>query len=117
MRWTDGGPRWAQLTKFDAVRRFIDRLQARQVLVLAGNHDIPLFDLRQCFWMPYARLRRTFGDVQKPRIDALGPRAARCGLSIGRTLLIESAKARRARRVLSYAARATRPTSGDGQSF
>jgi 3',5'-cyclic AMP phosphodiesterase CpdA len=58
----------ARRAQFDAARRFIDRLAARHVLVLAGNHDIPLFDLPRRLLAPYSGFRRTFGDELEPRL-------------------------------------------------
>jgi 3',5'-cyclic AMP phosphodiesterase CpdA len=59
----------ARRSQFDAARRFIDSLRVPQVLVLAGNHDIPLFDLRKRLWAPYAGFRRMFGEALEPSID------------------------------------------------
>ena len=50
----------AQPEEFDAARRFFARLVAPTLLVLPGEHDLPLWDLPQRLLMPYVRLRRAF---------------------------------------------------------
>jgi 3',5'-cyclic AMP phosphodiesterase CpdA len=52
-------------SQFTAARAFTDRLNA-PLLALPGNHDIPLFDLRQRIFDPYARHRKAFGNVLEP---------------------------------------------------
>lgn len=66
----------ARRTQFDAARRFIERLQVPRVLVMAGNHDIPLFDLPRRVWAPYSGFRRTFGEALEPRIELAAMRVA-----------------------------------------
>ncbi len=53
----------ATRNQFAAARAFTDRLAAPLLLAIPGNHDIPLFDLRQRLFHPYARYRETFGNV------------------------------------------------------
>ena len=55
----------ARRAQFAAARAFMDRLGA-PVLAIAGNHDIPLFDLGQRFFHPYARYGHAFGDELEP---------------------------------------------------
>lgn len=55
----------AQRDQFAAARAFIDRL-AVPVLSIAGNHDIPLFNLVQRLFHPYARYCEAFGDDLEP---------------------------------------------------
>jgi len=55
----------ARTGQFRRARVFVDRLRAqtgRPVLVLPGNHDIPLFDLAHRLLTPFANYRATFGD-------------------------------------------------------
>lgn len=60
----------ARRAQFDAAQHFIARLGVGQVLVVAGNHDIPLFNLGQRLWAPYAGWRRAFGATLEPRLEA-----------------------------------------------
>jgi len=55
----------ARPTQFAAARAFIDRLGV-PLLSLAGNHDIPLFDLRQRLFHPYAHYSAAFGAELEP---------------------------------------------------
>jgi 3',5'-cyclic AMP phosphodiesterase CpdA len=66
----------ARRSQFDAARRFIERLAAAHVLVIAGNHDIPLFDLPRRLLAPYAGFRRAFGDELEPRLETPSLRIA-----------------------------------------
>lgn len=66
----------ARRSQFDAAQRFIERLAAAHVLVLAGNHDIPLFDLPSRLLTPYAGFRRAFGHELEPRLDTPSLRIA-----------------------------------------
>ena len=66
----------ARRSQFDAAQRFIERLAAAHVLVLAGNHDIPLFDLPRRLLTPYAGFRRAFGEELEPRLDTPSLRIA-----------------------------------------
>lgn len=58
----------ARRTQFDAAARFIGRLAAAQVLVIAGNHDIPLFNLPQRLLAPLRGHARAFGAELEPRL-------------------------------------------------
>ncbi len=58
----------ARRAQFDAAADFIGRLAATQVLVVAGNHDIPLFDLPRRLFAPYAGYGRAFGADLEPRL-------------------------------------------------
>lgn len=59
--------------QFGRARQFIARLRAlwpqAAVLVLPGNHDIPLFDLRARLLAPFAGFRRAFGHELEPCHD------------------------------------------------
>lgn len=66
----------ARRSQFEAARRFIDRLAAAQVLVLAGNHDIPLFDLPRRLLAPYSGFARAFGPELEPRLATPAVRIA-----------------------------------------
>lgn len=57
----------ARRAQFAAARRFMSELApGRHVLVIPGNHDIPLFDLRARLTSPYANYARAFGTVLEP---------------------------------------------------
>ncbi|MBA3057213.1 MAG: metallophosphoesterase [Gammaproteobacteria bacterium] len=55
----------ARPAQFAAARAFIDRLGV-PLLSLAGNHDIPLFDLGQRLFHPYAHYSAAFGADLEP---------------------------------------------------
>ncbi|GAA4330190.1 metallophosphoesterase family protein [Variovorax defluvii] len=56
--------------QFALARAFIDRLALPQLLVVPGNHDIPLIALATRALAPYARYRRAFGKELQPVVDA-----------------------------------------------
>jgi predicted MPP superfamily phosphohydrolase len=55
----------AKRNQFAVARAFTDRLGA-PLLAILGNHDIPLFDLGQRLFHPYARYREAFGNELEP---------------------------------------------------
>jgi 3',5'-cyclic AMP phosphodiesterase CpdA len=66
----------ARRAQFDAAARFIGRLAAAQVLVIAGNHDIPLWNLPQRLLGPYRGYERAFGRELEPRLALADVRIA-----------------------------------------
>ena len=56
----------ATRSQFAAARAFVDRLAPPALLVIAGNHDIPLFNLAARIVAPYANHRRAFGSELEP---------------------------------------------------
>lgn len=56
----------ARREQFRACERFLAQLPARPVLAVPGNHDLPLFNIWQRLWSPYASYSRTFGDELAP---------------------------------------------------
>lgn len=56
----------ARAGQFHAARQFADRLHARNLLSIPGNHDIPLLDLATRIFRPYAKYQRQFGDDLEP---------------------------------------------------
>jgi predicted MPP superfamily phosphohydrolase len=52
-------------SQFAQARAFTDRL-GTLLLAIPGNHDIPLFDLGQRLFHPYAQYREAFGRVLEP---------------------------------------------------
>ena len=63
----------ATVAQFERARAFLRALPELPKLVLAGNHDVPLFNLWQRVLQPYARFRRGL-DVHElaPRLDLAG---------------------------------------------
>jgi 3',5'-cyclic AMP phosphodiesterase CpdA len=59
----------ARRSQFEAARRTLGALQARQRLVIPGNHDIPLFDLLARLAWPYRGFRRAFGARLAPHVE------------------------------------------------
>ncbi|MBC7941207.1 MAG: metallophosphoesterase [Chitinophagaceae bacterium] len=91
----------ARRVQFRAARAFVDRLSAPNVVVIPGNHDVPLFNMLARVVSPYAgvlrefkplepvldtpelllvsvkttrRYRHTNGEVSKAQIDAVAQR-------------------------------------------
>jgi 3',5'-cyclic AMP phosphodiesterase CpdA len=60
----------ARASEFDAAQRFFARLVTRRVLVVPGDHDIPLWDLPRRLLAPFAAFRRVFGDNLEPRLTS-----------------------------------------------
>lgn len=56
----------AKATEFAAARHFLDSLAVPRMLVIPGNHDIPLFDLASRMFAPYRKYRAAFGDDLAP---------------------------------------------------
>ncbi len=56
----------ARKVEFTAASAFMDRLAIPARLVIAGNHDIPLFDLATRLFHPYFRYKRAFGSDLEP---------------------------------------------------
>ncbi len=59
----------ARTVEFKAARAFVDRLGIPSRLVIAGNHDIPLFDVATRIFLPYSRYCRSFGSELEPIHD------------------------------------------------
>jgi 3',5'-cyclic AMP phosphodiesterase CpdA len=59
----------ARRRQFAAARRFVDRLSVPQVMVIPGNHDIPLFDVVARVRFPYRNYMRAFGTELEPQLD------------------------------------------------
>jgi 3',5'-cyclic AMP phosphodiesterase CpdA len=62
----------ARASEFAAARAFIDQLAIPARLVIAGNHDIPLFDVATRILLPYSRYCRAFGTELEPVHDEPG---------------------------------------------
>lgn len=60
----------ARRAQFEAARRFVQRLGAPHVLVIPGNHDVPLYNLFVRFLDPYAGFRRCFGPELEPEHES-----------------------------------------------
>ncbi|MFC7287280.1 metallophosphoesterase family protein [Herminiimonas glaciei] len=59
----------ARAVEFKAARAFVERLAIPSRLVIAGNHDIPLFDVWARIFHPYSRYCRSFGTELEPVHD------------------------------------------------
>jgi 3',5'-cyclic AMP phosphodiesterase CpdA len=59
----------ATQAQFAAARRYFDELQAPALMVLPGNHDIPLFNLLARMLTPMARFQAAFGTDLEPTLD------------------------------------------------
>ena len=72
----------ARNAQFTQARAFCDCLAIPQMLSLPGNHDIPLFNLYQRFFTPYARYLRAFGpelerSLSTPALNIIGVNTTR----------------------------------------
>lgn len=59
----------ARSAEFAAARAYVDSLGIAQVLVLPGNHDIPLYNVFARMFHPYQGYAREFGTGLSPVID------------------------------------------------
>lgn len=59
----------ARKAQFEAANAFMDSLAIPSQLVIAGNHDIPLFDLPTRVFRPYFRYQRAFGQNLEPILE------------------------------------------------
>lgn len=59
----------ASADQFRAARAFVDQLGI-PLLAIAGNHDIPLFNLAARFSQPYARFSAAFGENLEPEHES-----------------------------------------------
>ncbi|RYX91277.1 MAG: metallophosphoesterase [Comamonadaceae bacterium] len=59
----------ARSAEFAAARAYVDSLGIAQVLVLPGNHDIPLYNVFARMFHPYQGYAREFGTELSPVID------------------------------------------------
>lgn len=60
----------ARRRQFDAARAFVARLRAPATLVIAGNHDIALYNVAERMLAPYAAYRRAFGRDLEPAFES-----------------------------------------------
>lgn len=56
----------ARSAQFDAAKAFVAKLPTQAVVVIPGNHDIPLFNLIARVFHPYAGFTRVFGAELEP---------------------------------------------------
>lgn len=59
----------ARRAEFTAARCFLEALAAPVMLVIPGNHDIPLFNLAARLFNPYGNYRRAFGRELEPQFS------------------------------------------------
>jgi 3',5'-cyclic AMP phosphodiesterase CpdA len=62
----------ARRSQFAAARAFVDRLGIARVVVLPGNHDIPLFNPWLRLVRPYANYARAFGADLETTLETEG---------------------------------------------
>jgi 3',5'-cyclic AMP phosphodiesterase CpdA len=60
----------ARRAQFAAARTFVAALGSPRLLVIPGNHDIPLFDVLTRAFNPYREQRRAFGDDLEPELES-----------------------------------------------
>lgn len=59
----------ARRQQFAAAQAFFERLKPVPLMVIPGNHDIPLFDLYSRITRPYAHYRKVFGRQLEPLLE------------------------------------------------
>jgi len=59
----------ARPSQFAAARQFCDSLRIAKMLVLPGNHDIPLYNVFARVAMPWHNYRKAFGHELEPTMD------------------------------------------------
>ncbi len=60
----------ARASQFAAARAFVERVAPARLLVLPGNHDIPLFNLALRAFAPYANYAECFGADLEPSFES-----------------------------------------------
>ncbi len=64
----------ARRSQFIAARRFLANLRPTPVLVVPGNHDIPLFNVLARWRWPYRKYQRVLGAALAPDVSLHGVR-------------------------------------------
>ncbi|MEJ6654705.1 MAG: metallophosphoesterase [Pseudomonas sp.] len=59
----------ARRSQFAAAHTFIQRLPAKPLLAVPGNHDLPLFNLPLRMLNPYGNYRHVFGNELEPEFE------------------------------------------------
>jgi 3',5'-cyclic AMP phosphodiesterase CpdA len=59
----------ARSAQFAAARAFCDALGVQKLLVLPGNHDIPLYNVAARLFAPYAGYEQCFGRNLEPELE------------------------------------------------
>ncbi len=60
----------ARRSQFRAAKTFTDRLNVPTMLVIPGNHDIPLYNFAARLFNPYGNYCREFGDDLEPMFES-----------------------------------------------
>src|SRR5690606_31142600 len=60
----------ARREQFRAAKSFTEQLEVPSLIVIPGNHDIPLFNIVARFLNPYGNYRREFGDDLEPTFES-----------------------------------------------
>jgi 3',5'-cyclic AMP phosphodiesterase CpdA len=60
----------ARPAQFAAANSFVQTLSPHRLLVIPGNHDIPLYNLFARFLYPYANYAREFGEELEPEYES-----------------------------------------------
>lgn len=60
----------ARIKQFATAKAFIEALHTPYKIVIAGNHDIPLFNLPMRILCPYSNFKKTFGENLEPVFES-----------------------------------------------
>lgn len=60
----------ARISQFKIARNFLKRMPVADVLVLPGNHDIPLYNILGRLLFPYRNFQRSFGRDMEPQYES-----------------------------------------------
>lgn len=67
--WSGDITQRARHRQFEGARQFAEQMGAPHLVVVPGNHDIPLFNLAVRLFDPYRGFRRAFGEVLSPTLS------------------------------------------------
>jgi 3',5'-cyclic AMP phosphodiesterase CpdA len=83
----------ARPAQFRAARAFLDRLPGAK-LVVPGNHDVPLYNLVERFFQPFAPYRKNFCEETEP--EYLDDEIAAVGVNTARSAVFKGGRINRA---------------------
>jgi len=79
----------ARHVEFTAARAFLDRMSPVPMVIVPGNHDVPLYDVVRRFVRPLGRFRRLISPIVEP---FFADEIAVLGINTARSLAIKSGR-------------------------
>jgi 3',5'-cyclic AMP phosphodiesterase CpdA len=80
----------ARHVEFTAARAFLDRMSPVPMVIVPGNHDVPLYDVVRRFVRPLGRFRRLISPIVEPFFA--DDEIAVLGINTARSLAIKSGR-------------------------